>query len=161
MSALQSPLLDFLTYIPETGMFTWVKSPNYNVPAGAAAGWKNTAGYLCVRFRNKDYVLHRLAWLFVHGEWPVERIDHINGQPTDNRIANLRLASSALNAQNQRKAHRHNRLGVLGVTQRGAKFSACIRVSGKTIHLGRYATAEAAHAAYVKAKREMHEGCTL
>lgn len=160
MATLQL-LREFLDYNPETGVFHWLKSPSRNVPAGAVVGWKNKDGYLSVQFRGKYLLLHRVAWLFVHGEWPADRIDHFNTEKTDNRIKNLRAASIGLNTQNQRKAHRQNKLGVLGVHKTGSNFTASIRVRGKTVHLGRHASPEEAHAAYVAAKRRYHEGCTL
>jgi hypothetical protein len=106
------------------------------------------------------YPAHRLAWLYMTGEWPGE-VDHINGKKDDNRWANLRDISHAANSQNVRVAQVNNRCGVLGVKPLRDKFQARICVARKTIHLGTFLTTSEAHAAYVAAKRELHEGCTL
>lgn len=115
------------------------------------------------------YVLsHRLALMhrLILGAARGEVVDHINGNPLDNRRANLRLADASINAQNQRVAHRNNKTGFLGVDFVPNKcprrpFRAQIKIAGKKRHIGQYETAEAAHAAYVTAKRALHEGCTL
>lgn len=80
----------------------------------------------------------------------------------DNRIANLREATAAENPQNQRRAHSHNKAGLLGVSETpGGRYAASIKAGGKRRYLGRYATPEDAHAAYLKAKQEMHPFGTL
>jgi hypothetical protein len=88
-------------------------------------------------------------------------VDHINGDSLDNRIANLREATPALNAQNRRTPRRGSALGVQGVTARWGRYTAQITVRGKQHHLGLFATVDEARAAYVAAKRELHEGNTL
>lgn len=88
-------------------------------------------------------------------------IDHINGDPSDNRVENLRLADKRLNAENQRRARADNAIGVLGVMAHGNKFRAQIRTGGRTIYLGLFLTSDEAYAAYVEAKRRLHEGCSL
>lgn len=100
----------------------------------------------------------RLAWLYVHGEWPNGQIDHINGDHTDNRIANLRVLSNAENCRNKSRARKTNSSGLLGVShdKRVGKYRARIMVDGRMTSLGYYDTPEAAHAAYLEAKRTMH-----
>ncbi len=92
-------------------------------------------------------------------------IDHIDGNPANNRLENLRDVSRAVNGQNQKRAQRHNGTGVLGVTRRrNAKsnpYQAHIVVDGRPKYLGVFPTADAASAAYIAAKRALHEGCTL
>ncbi len=112
----------------------------------------------------KIYRAHRLAWLYVHGEMPSGKIDHKNGNPLDNRIENLRIASARMNAQNQRRAQPYNSTGVLGVGVDKARgcFKSEIRLpSGKRKFLGRFPSVELAHQAYIAAKRIYHEGCTI
>lgn len=90
-------------------------------------------------------------------------MDHINCVRDDNRIENLRAADNAENQGNRRKARSDSSTGVIGATwhQRSKKFQAMIRAGGKQKYLGLFPTAEEAHQAYLKAKRELHPFCTL
>lgn len=151
-----------LYYDPETGVFVWSASNSNSSPVGSVAGRStNSDGYRSIWINKRCYKAHRLVWFYVHGEWP-DQIDHKNGIRDDNRINNLRSVPSKLNTHNQRAPHRHNRSGFLGVSiKANGKYIADIRVNGKKRFLGTYETAEAAHAAYVAAKRVLHEGSTL
>lgn len=103
--------------------------------------------------------VHRLAWLYVHGEWPTEQIDHINQNPVDNRIANLRPADKSQNVQNIDAAYGSSGYRGVSFDSRcgdGNSWRARIMVDGKSHSLGYYATAEEAHDAYLAAKRELH-----
>lgn len=95
------------------------------------------------------------------GEWPIGDIDHINGIRHDNRWSNLRVVSAQVNQQNRRRANANGRAGLLGVNPYKNKFRAYIKIDGRTKYLGSYETADRAHAEYVAAKRQFHEGCTL
>lgn len=153
-------MMDVLRYVPETGEFWWTDKAPKKV-AGKLANAKDRLGYVCLKISGKMHKAHRLAWAFVHGKFPDHDIDHINGNPSDNRISNLRLVSHSVNLQNQRKARADSATGVLGVRKNGSGYRAEIRVGGKRINLGTYPTTELAHIAYVDAKRKHHEGCTL
>lgn len=110
--------------------------------------------------RGRTYRAANLAWLYVHGVWPTGVIDHINTEPGDNRIANLRDIPPSGNAQNQRRAHKQNRSGVLGVELLSSgRYRPRINVGGKFLHLGVYDTPEEASAVYWEAKRNMHPYC--
>jgi hypothetical protein len=153
-------LKQVLSYDKNTGEFTWTdKAPTKvkNKPAIA----KDKLGYVCLKIKGKMYKAHRLAWAFVYGYLPEQHIDHINGNPSDNRIVNLREATRSLNLQNLRKPRSDNQVGLLGVCKNGNNWRAEIRVDGKKINLGTYPCPEQAHAAYINAKRKHHEGCTL
>lgn len=129
--------------------------------AGQAVGCITKDGYWQGCIKNNSVYMHIVAWFLVHGSWPDGQVDHINGDKTDNRMANLRVVSHAENIQNQRTANRRNAIGVLGVSKAGNRFRAHIRKSGVDYDLGSFDSVEAAHAAYVQAKREMHAGCTI
>ena len=99
----------------------------------------------------------------MYGTWPENQIDHINGVRHDNRIDNLRDVLQSTNAQNQRKPSATNKCGFLGVNfhKCSNRWIAQIHVQGKKKHLGLFDTPKEAHEAYVTAKRELHEGCTI
>lgn len=118
-------------------------------------------GYIQIHVCGRLYYAHRLAWLNVHGAWPENMIDHIDGVKSNNRIANLRDVTSQTNCQNQHRAHSRNKTGLLGVQARGERFFARILVDGHHTHLGTYDTPEEAHKAYVAEKRKHHAGSTI
>lgn len=148
-------------YDAETGVFTRIVPISERDPAGKVAGSLQTQGYQQIRVDGGRYLAHRLAWLYVHGEWPKGVIDHINGIPLDNRIANLREADIQINAQNLHKARSDSLTGIQGITKVWNRWRAQIHIDGSSRYLGSFATPEEAHAAYVAAKREIHPGCTL
>lgn len=151
-----------LKYDTETGLFTRIKSvPGNKGSVGSIAGNVGNEGYIAINFRGKKKKAHRLAWLYMTGEWPEKDVDHMNGDRADNRWANLRAADDSINAQNQRKASSNNISGYLGVTTQGNGFKATIRSEGKVIYLGFFKTAISAHEAYVEKKRILHPGNTL
>lgn len=155
-------LRGLIRYDPITGRFTWSETHPSHFVAGHRAGKLRADGYRLIKIDYRLYREHRLAWLYVHGQWPVQQLDHINGQRDDNRLANLREVSATENTQNRRKAGRRTSTGLLGAapTSHG-KFGAKIMARGVVQHLGTFETAEAAHAAYVTAKRQLHPSCTI
>jgi len=150
--------LSKLNYDAETGLLTWaVNAPG--VSAGRIAGCPGTHGYWVVCLNRKQYRAHRLIWRMVHGEWPNGEIDHINGNPQDNRIANLRVVDRAGNSQNRRNAHRDNMsCGLQGVTwnKQHKKWQAKIVANKVRHHLGYFADPKTAHSAYLAAKQRFH-----
>jgi len=153
----QKRLKDLLHYDPETGLFKW---------ANTGTGRKNTPGckengYLRIKLDGKKYLAHRLAWLYMMGEWPEHEIDHVNGHKSENRFDNLRDVEKCINIQNQRRASKNNAIGYLGVHAVRDKFRSSIRVKGKLEHLGYFSSPEEAYEAYVLAKRAKHEGCMI
>jgi len=156
----RAELMQALSYDIETGVFRW-RVPSRRVSVGDVAGCVDN-GYVRIKVKQRAYRAHRIAWLFVHGEWPSDDIDHINGDRSDNRIANLRDVPRAINCQNLRRARRDNKSsGLLGVTRDRGMWLAQISVGGRNRLVGRFSDANQAHAAYVAAKRQQHPGCTL
>lgn len=150
-----------LHYDQNTGIFTWKEHYAKNVVIGSPAGFVDGRGYVRLCIDQREYQVHRLAFLYVNGEWPTQQLDHINQIKHDNRMCNLREVSPEENSQNQRRAHGRNKSGVLGVTTVGKRFRANIWVGGVRHNLGNYASAEQAGNAYIEAKRRLHEGCTI
>lgn len=144
-----------LSYNSNTGLFTWKRSRGPG-KEGAVAGRLHNQGYIRISIDYKDYLAHRLAWLYVYGEWPSDEIDHVNGIKTDNRICNLRAATREENCRNV-TVNKRNRLGIKGVSERNDcknRFRAKIMINGKVVVLGQYKTAEEAKAAYNEAARK-------
>ena len=142
-----------LRYDPETGEFWWRVSRK-GIRLGRPAG-RVTGRYRQIGIDGRHYYAHRLAWLYMTGEWPSDDIDHIDGDRLNNRFSNLREASRAQNMANGRTPAT-NTSGFKGVSfdrQRG-RWQAFIKIDGKTKNLGRFKTPEDAHAAYVAAAHQ-------
>ena len=149
-----------LSYDPDTGCLTH-KCAARSRALGSVAGRRDTRGYLRVRILGKEPKAHRLAWLLHYGVWPEGEIDHINVNPADNRIANLRCVDAYGNSQNRRRAQRNNRTGLLGVSVTAKGFIAQLKAKGVHIRKGPYQTPEEAHAVYLALKRELHPLSTI
>jgi hypothetical protein len=78
------------SYDPEDGHLRWRKKIGPFVEVGAVAGTVTRRGYVEVKAYGRNHMAHRIIWLLVYGRWPPEHIDHINRNPTDNRLVNLR-----------------------------------------------------------------------
>lgn len=153
-------LRELLNYNPATGVFTNRIKRSRKTVAGAPAGGERD-GYVAIRLDGVLYQAHRLAVLYVTGQWPEFEVDHRNGVRCDNRWDNLRDKTHQTNLQNLRVARADNALGVLGVSMSRGKFKAQIKVEGKNKCLGRFDTLDEAEQAYLNAKRAGHEGCTI
>jgi hypothetical protein len=151
-----------LTYDPLTGEFRWLKR-GAGRPVDRIAGGLAPTGYRRIRIHGIEYLAHRLAWVYVTGSWPIHSIDHIDGDPANNAIANLRDVPHRVNLQNRRSASTHSRTGLLGASldRRSGRYASFIRLGDKQTCLGLFDTATEAHEAYVSAKRIHHEGNTL
>lgn len=129
---------------------------------GRIVGNIDSGGYVRFEVHGAQYRAHRLAVLYVAGRWPAALVDHINGIRSDNRWVNLREADIKLNAENTKRARANNlSCGFLGVTRRGPSFVAQIKADGAYRYLGSFTSGEAAHDAYLVAKRQLHAGCTI
>jgi hypothetical protein len=150
-----------LTYNPETGEFIWKTKRNTRSKNGRVAGSYETTGYVRIRIDGVRFFAHRLAWFYVHREWPTDLIDHRNGCRSDNRIINLRPTNATENNQNLLYATSRSKSGFLGTWVDKKRWGASIKLNGKSIYLGTYETPEIAHGIYVAAKRHLHAGGTL
>jgi hypothetical protein len=160
----QKRLKELFHYDEETGVFTrkviTTNSAKLNEVAGTIHPIKK---YRYMRVDNVRYLAHRLAWLYVYGTMPTKQIDHINGIRDDNRIKNLRDVDASTNAENKRRTTTKSKSNFLGVTQdkEHKKWKAQIVVKGVYKYLGFFTTEEEAHKAYLQAKRQFHQGCTI
>ena len=154
----QERLKELLSYNQETGVFTNLTQRNSHAKKGSIAGTKTKNGYIQIQIDKKIYLAHRLAWLYVYGEFPEKLIDHINEITDDNCIANLRLATNLENQHNASSLRINNTSGFRGVAwnKLSKKWMATIAINGKNKHLGHFNTAEEASEVYVTAKRKFH-----
>lgn len=111
----QTRLKTLVSYDKTTGVFTRLVSNSGYTKVGDEVGSKQISGYLAAQLDGKKYLVHRLAWLYVYGDFPEEHIDHINGIRIDNRICNLRTVNHIVNGQNRNKSNSGSVSGLLGV----------------------------------------------
>jgi hypothetical protein len=149
---------ELLSYDPETGVFRWLKTSRA-IKAGDVAGSDNGKGYLQISIDGTKCAASHLAWLYVTGRWPSPEIDHEDTNRKNNAFRNLKEASRSEQCRNVQTI-KNSATGLLGVTRRGSRFIAQISVgprgSRKEHHLGMFDTAQAAHEAYMRAKKTYH-----
>jgi hypothetical protein len=136
-------------YEPETGGLIMLTGKRRGYPVKTRLG-----RYLMVRAKGIKFVAHRVIWLLVHGEWPPSLLDHKDGDGTNNRLSNLRLATPQQNMSNMRICKR-NTTGAKGVSPKGKKFIAVIYFNYKKKYLGIFETKELAAKAYADAATEL------
>jgi len=139
----------------QEGHLIWQNPTSNRVKAGDKAGASDSAGYVRVRVDNKDYLLHRLVFLYHHG-WLPRFIDHIDHTPSNNSIENLRPLSHSQNIANGKSTTAGS--GYRGVTKVSGRFMAQVMKNYKNHHLGLFDTAEEAHEAYLKARELLFPG---
>ena len=136
----QKELKRLFSYDPLTGQFTRKSLPSTRgrFTKSKLVGCKGKNGYLTIRIDYKLYLCHRLAWLYIHGEFPIECIDHINGVRDDNKLVNLRDIPKIENQKNMKLSSR-NKSGVNGVSWfgRDSLWVVHTNINGKAIHIGR------------------------
>lgn len=162
----RSALMELLSYDPESGRFTWLKErvlPMGGIATPLRIG--TTAGHVCkkygrvlIHFKGRPHLAHRLAWLYVHGQWPALGIDHIDGDPSNNTVGNLRLANKSENGQNVRRARCNSKSGVLGVSwnKRRKKWEAEVTLGGEKVHRSYHRSLDEAVATHAAAKAAAH-----
>ena len=121
-------LCESLDYNPETGEFVWAVSPSRITKAGQPAGSAFASGHRYISWKRSSYQAHRVAWRIYYGEQPPPMIDHIDRNPLNNAISNLRKATSSINNMNK---------PAKGVYKDGKMWRAMIRINGKLIQLYR------------------------
>lgn len=160
LTAGHSEIAQRVNYDPVSGAFTWaVSAPG--ITKGASAGSVTSRGYLSIKVLRKQHRAHRLAWFISHGTWPCGEIDHIDGNPLNNRLANLRVVDRAGNSQNRRKAFQsHKSCGLQGVAwnKQHQRWQAKIMARKVRHHLGYFDDPHTAHCAYLNAKAALHIG---
>lgn len=151
----QKTLKELLNYDQETGIFTWNKS-RIGITTGKVAGTIKPTGYIVILVNRRLYRAHRLAWLYVTGEWPKYEIDHINGDRMNNRFSNLREATKAENNWNK-KIRSDSKTGFKNVlSYPWGAFYVRIVANKKTYTFGPYRTKEQAIRIAEEKRKEIH-----
>ncbi len=154
-------LREVLTYDRETGAFEWAVVISKKCRPGRPAGTVIASGYRQIRFEGRDYLAHRLAWLYIKGAWPKELLRARNGNLGDTRWANLEACTRKQIQQSVAHPSPRSRLGVLGVQRVNRKggegFTAAITVDRRKHHLGTFETLDAAAIVYWIAKGLLHD----
>ena len=157
----QKELQEYFDYKPESGDVYWKISPSRTVKAGSLVGHKSTVGYIVVGLNNKSYLLHRLIWVLHYGQDPGQYvIDHIDNDPTNNKISNLSVVTDKGNARN-RRISKANTSGVQGVSYHKGrnKWHASITKQGQHLHLGSFDNLKEAAAARKQAEIKLYSAC--
>ena len=150
-------LRGLLHYDPENGLFTWLVSTSNRVKVGDVAGSFGRRGYAVVGVDGREYKAHRLAVLWMTGEWPENEVDHVDRSHANNRWANLREATRSQNMRNQSRRS-DSKSGVLGVCwHETGKWHARIQLHGRSHYIGLFASIEAAAKARRAAELKLFE----
>lgn len=136
---------DIFTYNARTGEISWNDIIDNKYSRKNKKIWKNNKGYLFITFCGKIYPVHRVIWIYCFGREPKNIIDHINRNTSDNRLVNLREATTGENLRNK-GMYKSNSSGVNGVhfSKDKKKWRAMIRFNKKLIHLGYFKDLELA-----------------
>lgn len=152
----QARLKELLHYDPETGHFTWIKSLSPKIKTGSRAGTIKEGKYIRIKVEGNFYYAHRLAFLYMTGEYP-EEIDHDDRNGLNNKWDNLLNRSHMQNMRNVGK-RRNNTSGYIGVwfNNKNLKWVASIALNYKRIDIGNYKCPTAAYIARIKKETELN-----
>ncbi len=144
-------------YDCNSGVFTRKLTTGSKAKIGSLAGILTEKGYIDIIVNGHKYKAHRLAWLYCFGEFPVQQLDHIDNNRSNNSLDNLREASTLENSFNKQISSL-NTTGYKGVSidKRSNRYRAYITINGKQKSLGYYATAAEAGQAYIEAAQALH-----
>jgi len=148
-------LRSLLAYDPQSGEIRWIVDRGNSSKLNHLAGTLTQGGYRVIEVDGSAFKAHRIAWALYYGGWPKCRLDHINRDPADNRINNLREATHAQNIANTRSKMSGRRKGVYWHKQRKCWHSN-ITIGGKKKHLGLFNTMEEASIAFEQASSEIY-----
>lgn len=154
----QADLKQILWYDPETGLFRWRhERNNRKIKPWTVAGSPDNKGHIKIQIGKQMHRAHRLAWLYMTGEFPAQQIDHKNLVKSDNRWCNLREADAKQNQWNT-TLRTDNKSGVKGVhfCKTWKRWVASVKVNGVRHHVGRFATVEEAAKAVIEFRKANH-----
>ena len=151
----QEKLIEIFEY--KDGHLYWKKKIAKNIIVGSKAGWISGAGNYDLMYQNKTYKVHRLIFALHHGYFP-KIIDHIDGNPLNNKINNLREATHSQNLQNS-KLRKDNKSGEKGVIwdKKYKKWRVSCVLNKKQYHGGYYKNLTEAIESVRKLRTQLHE----
>ena len=157
--ALAQKLCELYIYEPETGRIIR-RAPRGMHKVGTIAGSFDRNKYVRLTIQGVNVFVHRAAFVFMTGDWPEGMVDHANGNPSDNRWCNIRVATPEQNSRNCKVGH-NSQSGIRGVrhrpdTSKSRPWEVRIKYKGKFIYIGRYASKEEAIAARYAASSKYH-----
>ena len=160
MSGMQKKFNEWFLYDSEKGELVWKKTKNSRGLKGNTVGALDKSydvPRLVLKLDRKKYYVSRVIWCMIYGD--IEEglvIDHINGDPLDNRLQNLRAVTASENSRN-RTLSNNNTSGFTGVrfVERCNKWRASIWTKGTFRHLGHYDTKEEAIAARIGGEKAL------
>lgn len=141
-------------YDPKSGVFT--RARDYGRFKKGEIGGRVNDGRVEINVVDRRYLAHRLAWLYMTGEWPVDTIDHIDRNPLNNRWDNLRMVTQSEQGMNKGPLREGKLTGTYKLKKRTNLWRAYIKVNRKEYHLGYFKSEQAAHEAYLIAKSKLH-----
>jgi len=151
-------LRQLLDYDPVMGYFTWKEFRRWSAKKGDIAGTITSKGYINISIDGVDYKAHRLAWKISYNEDPINQVDHIDRNKTNNKLSNLRIVNNQQNQINT-NIQRNNSSGVKGVyfNKKQNKWIARIGFNYKKVNLGSFETIEEAKVTYENAVKKYHK----
>jgi hypothetical protein len=153
----QKELKDYLEYDKDSGLFTRKVSNNTRHKIGEVAGYLGKDGYRRLAVKGITYSEHRLAWLYVYGKFPELILDHIDGNPSNNKISNLREVTQNQNQYNS-KLRKDSSSGIKNVrwSKWQNKWQVTVKVLGKEKFFGYFEDLEFAELVATEVREKYH-----
>ena len=152
----QQQVIDLFDY--KDGNLYWRINPRKignEIKPGSIAGTLVSGGtYIAVQYKRKRYFAHILIFLYHYG-WVPEQIDHIDTNPLNNKIENLRAATPSQNQYNKH-AQKNNVLGVKNVSKNGNKYYVGFKINGKFTRIGSFYSIKDAETAAREFRAKLH-----
>jgi hypothetical protein len=139
------------------GKLYWAVSNTNAIRIGQEAGTEHSRGYRRVMFEGKQWAVHRIIWTMFNGDIPSDmQVDHINGDASDNKIENLRLASNADNCKNRKVKPSNTGIRNVSLCKATGKYKVAVQADNKKIHLGHFDDLEFAELVAIEARAKYH-----
>lgn len=139
------------------GSLFWKVGNTNAIKIGQEVGTEFPRGYRRVSLAGKIYTVHRVIWTMFHGTPPKEiHIDHINGNASDNKIENLRLATNSQNCCNRRMKPNNTGIKNVSFIKECQKYRVALQANKKRKFFGYYEDLELAEFVALEARNKYH-----